>query len=284
MRIVTQPPEMQALAQELRRAGRRIGLVPTMGYLHAGHLSLVRLARARADTVIVSLFVNPTQFGPREDLVAYPRDLPRDEALCRAAGVDVLFCPAAEQVYAAGHSVYVTEDDLSRGLCGATRPGHFRGVATIVAKLFNLVLPHVAVFGEKDAQQLRVIRRMTRDLDFPVEIVAGPTIRESDGLAMSSRNAMLNAEERRQAVCLRRALDAAAGRLRAGERRADALCAAMRAEIDRAPLARVDYLAVVDDETLAPVVVVERPVLVALAVFMGRTRLIDNAMLSPGAP
>ncbi len=281
LRILRTTDEMQAAAREWRRAGRRVGLVPTMGYLHAGHLSLVALARARADVVVVSLFVNPIQFGPAEDLAAYPRDFERDAELCRAAGVDALFHPAPEAMYPAGASTRVTETRLSRGLCGASRPGHFEGVCTVVAKLFNLVQPDLAVFGEKDGQQLRVIRRMARDLNFPVEIVAGPTRREPDGLAMSSRNVYLNPEERAQALCLRRALEIAERRYAGGERDAARLRAAVAAEIARAPLARVEYIEIVDDDTLEPVTALTRPALVALAVFIGRTRLIDNLVL-PG--
>jgi len=281
MQILTTPRAMQDAALTLRAAGRRIGVVPTMGFLHEGHASLIRLARARADVVIVTLFVNPAQFGPNEDLSRYPRDFERDRALCEAEGADILFAPGADSVYAADASVWIDEDRLSRGLCGASRPGHFRGVCTVVAKLFNLTQPHVAVFGEKDAQQLRILRRMVRDLDIPVEVVAGPTVRETDGLAMSSRNAYLSPEERLQATCLRRALDAAASRLAAGERSAAALRAVMAEVIAGAPLARADYIEIVDDETLEPVTAVGRPALAAMAVFVGRTRLIDNAVLRP---
>ena len=272
---------MQDTALALRANGRRIGIVPTMGFLHEGHASLIRLARARAEVVIVTLFVNPTQFGPAEDLSRYPRDFERDRALCEAEGADILFAPAPADVYPPDHSVWVEEVRLSRGLCGASRPGHFRGVCTIVAKLFHLTQPQIAVFGEKDGQQLRIIRRMVRDLDFPVEIVAGPTVREPDGLAMSSRNSYLSLEERAQAPCLRQALDEAVRRLAGGERNAGRLREAMADVIRRAPQARIDYIETVDDETLDPVETVQRPVLVALAVFLGRTRLIDNTVLRP---
>lgn len=270
---------MQREALDLRRAGRRIGLVPTMGALHEGHLSLVRLAREHADVVVVSIFVNPTQFGPAEDLAKYPRDFERDEKRCREAGADIVFYPSAGDVYAPGHSAWVSEDKLSAGLCGRSRPGHFRGVCTVVAKLFNLVLPDVAVFGEKDGQQLRVIERMVRDLNFPVRIVRGPTVREPDGLAMSSRNRFLSPDERRQALCLRRALDRAEELYRGGERGADRIAAAMHDVIAREPAARADYVEIVDDATLEPVTRLERPALVALAVFVGKTRLIDNTVL-----
>jgi pantoate--beta-alanine ligase len=280
MDILRTPATMQDAALSLRAAGRRLGVVPTMGCLHEGHASLIRLARARSDVTIVTLFVNPAQFGPNEDFARYPRPFERDAALCEAEGADILFAPEAGTVYASDASVRIDEDRLSRGLCGASRPGHFRGVCTVVAKLFNLTQPHVAVFGEKDAQQLRIVRRMVRDLDIPVEIVAGPTVREPDGLAMSSRNRCLSADERAQAPCLRRALDEAERRVLAGERDTARLRAAMAAEIGRAPLGRVDYIELVDDETLEPVATLARPVLAALAVFLGRTRLIDNAALN----
>lgn len=286
MDVIRTPVAMQSTALALRAAGRRLGVVPTMGCLHEGHASLIRIARARSDVTIVTLFVNPAQFGPGEDFERYPRPFERDEALCEAEGAGILFAPASGAVYAPDASVWIDEDRLSRGLCGASRPGHFRGVCTVVAKLFHLTLPNVAVFGEKDAQQLRVIRRMVRDLNFPVEIVAGPTVREPDGLAMSSRNRYLSAEGRAQALCLHRALDEAERLAAGGERDTARLRAAMDAEIARAPLARVDYIEIVDDETLAPVATLARPALAALAVFIGRMRLIDNAVLRapPGPP
>jgi pantoate--beta-alanine ligase len=279
MEILRSAAVMQAWAVQARRNGLRIGFVPTMGALHEGHLSLVRLARSESDRVVLSIFVNPLQFGPAEDLARYPRDFARDETLCRGAGVDVVFYPAVEDMYAPDHSVYVEETALSRGLCGAARPGHFRGVATVVAKLFNLVLPDVAVFGQKDAQQLAVIRRLVRDLHFPVRIVAGPIWREPDGLAMSSRNRYLNPRERQEALCLRRALDLAERLHREGLCDAGALREALAADIRRTPSAVVDYVEVVDNRTLEPVTRLEGEVLVALAVKIGATRLIDNTVL-----
>lgn len=279
MQIIRQPAEMQAAALGWKRAGRRVGFVPTMGYLHDGHRSLIETARARADVVVVSIFVNPIQFGPNEDFSRYPRDFARDEALCQAAGADVVFYPEPATMYAPDHSVYVEETRLGQGLCGTSRPGHFRGVTTVVAKLFNLVLPDLAVFGEKDAQQIRIIRRLVRDLAFPVEIVSGPTVREADGLAMSSRNALLSPDERAQAVCLRRALLEAQRLFQAGERSARTLEIAMRAVIAVSPLARVDYVELVDDDTLEPVQRLDRPTLVALAVRFPSARLIDNLVL-----
>lgn len=281
MKIIRHPADMQQWALEQRRAGARLALVPTMGFLHDGHLSLIQLARSNADRVIVSLFVNPTQFGPNEDFANYPRDWGRDERLCRETGVDVLFAPAADEMYAPDASVQVVERSLSTGLCGRSRPGHFDGVCSVVAKLFNLVQPQRAIFGEKDAQQLRIIRRMVRDLNFPVEILAGPTIREPDGLALSSRNARLSAEERAQATCLRRALEAIETAFAAGERDADALRKLGRRVIDHAPLARLDYLELVDDESLAPVLLIEGPTLCAVAVNFPSARLIDNTVLRP---
>ena len=280
MQIINSIVEMQQTALALRVQGKRLGVVPTMGFLHAGHLSLVKLARERSDVVILTLFVNPTQFGPQEDLAKYPRDFERDTRLCREAGVDILFAPEPAEMYAADASIFVTEEKLSRGLCGASRPGHFRGVCTVVAKLFNLCLPHVAVFGEKDAQQLRVLRRMVRDLNFSIAIVSGPTIREPDGLALSSRNTYLSADERRQALVLKRALDEATRLFHAGERSAAKLTAAMTSIITKASAAKIDYIAIVDDETLEPVQTLAQPTLIALAVFMGKTRLIDNTVVS----
>ncbi len=279
MRVIPTADAMRAWSLLEKREGRRVGFVPTMGYLHEGHLSLVRLARQRCESVVVSLFVNPTQFLPGEDFAAYPRNFGRDRDMCRDAGVDVLFHPAADEMYAADHSVIVDEQRLSAGLCGASRPGHFRGVLTVVAKLFHIVLPDVAVFGQKDAQQARLIQRMVRDLQFPVEILVGPIVREADGLAMSSRNKYLSPAERREALCLRRALDRVEALFAAGERDAARLRAAMMEIFDGTPSARVDYAAIVDDTTLEPLAEVNRRALVALAVRIGTTRLLDNTVL-----
>lgn len=280
MEILTTAQQMQQRAATLRAQGQTIGFVPTMGYLHEGHLSLVRLARQHADVVVVSIFVNPTQFGPNEDFERYPRDFERDEQVCREAQVDIIFYPSISELYASDASTWVVEERLSRGLCGASRPGHFRGVCTVVAKLFHIVQPHIAVFGEKDGQQLRIIERMVRDLHFPVRIVRGPTVREPDGLAMSSRNAYLSPDERKQAVVLKRALDKAEQLVREGiERDAERLKAAMQNVIEHAPDARIDYIEIVDDQTLEPVQTVDRPCMVALAVFIGKTRLIDNLVI-----
>ncbi len=263
--------------------GLRVALVPTMGNLHEGHLSLIRLARGQADVVVVSNFVNPTQFGPGEDYTAYPRTPEDDERLAAEAGADWLFQPQVADMYPEGESVRVVETRLSKQLCGKSRPGHFDGVCTIVLKLFNLALPHVAVFGEKDAQQLRIIRRMAADLCLPIRIVAAPISREADGLARSSRNQYLTPDERRRAPALHHALQTCEALFIGGERRPAALQAAMRDVLVReAPLGRVDYAAVVDNETLEPVEGrIERPALAALAVWLGKPRLIDNTVLIP---
>jgi pantoate--beta-alanine ligase len=279
---------MQRLARQWRRRGVRVGFVPTMGYLHEGHLSLVREARRRVGprgVVVVSIYVNPTQFAPHEDLARYPRDLARDRRLCRQAGVDVLFVPTDAEMYprpaGAAFSTYVVEETLSRVMEGASRPTHFRGVTTVVAKLFNLVLPDVAVFGAKDYQLAAVVRRMVRDLNFPVEIAVAPTVREPDGLAMSSRNQYLDAATRPQAVVLWQALEAVRQRVRAARRGLTAaqLERVVRAVVARAPAARLDYVAFFDPETLQPLRVVRRGAQMALAVYLGPTRLIDNARL-----
>lgn len=279
MDILRTVHDMQAWSRSVRLRGLSIGLVPTMGYLHDGHLSLVRIARTRCDRVVLSLFVNPIQFGAGEDLARYPRDYARDEALCREAGVDALFHPSVEGMYAPDFSTHVEESALSLGLCGASRPGHFRGVTTVVAKLFNAVQPDTAVFGQKDAQQARVIRRMVRDLDFPVEVVIAPTVREPDGLAMSSRNKYLSGGLRHEALCLKRALDEAVRLVKSGECRSGALRDAMMAVIRGVPSASVDYIEIVDEGTLRPVERVTGTALVALAVRIGPTRLIDNVIV-----
>jgi pantoate--beta-alanine ligase len=288
VRIIETVSELQQLADAERAAGRRIALVPTMGALHRGHLSLVKEARERADRVWVSIFVNPTQFDDRKDLSSYPRTLDADLEACELAGVDVVFRPDAGEMYPSDSQTTVEVGGLCEPLCGLTRPGHFRGVTTIVSKLFLAAKPHVAVFGEKDYQQLAVIRRMVRDLGFDVEIVGAATLREADGLAMSSRNANLDPEARRQAVALVRALDAAEAAVISGETDRDALLALTRAEIARAPLACIDYAELCDPDSLADAPGrLESPALLALAVFFepddpnagSRVRLIDNRVL-----
>ncbi len=256
-----------------------VGAVPTMGYLHEGHLALVRRARAENDHVVVSIFVNPTQFGPNEDFARYPRDPDRDLALLRGEGVDVVFMPSVEEMYPEGFSTYVNVERLTDRLEGAHRPGHFRGVTTVVTKLFHILQPHRAYFGQKDAQQLIVIRRMTRDLAFPIDIVDVPTVREPDGLAMSSRNVYLSPDERRAATVLFRALERARELWNAGVRNGDQLREAMQRVIESEPLARADYVSVADPETLEELDAIEDRALASLAVRLGSTRLIDCVWL-----
>jgi pantoate--beta-alanine ligase len=291
MQIVSSVAAMQRIALRWRRRGVRIGLVPTMGYLHAGHLSLVERARrlaGRRGKVVVSIYVNPAQFGPKEDFSRYPRDLKRDLKLCRAAGADVVFTPADREMYpppgkarSTGFSTYVVEGQLSQGMEGASRPGHFRGVTTVVAKLFHLVQPDVAVFGAKDFQQAAVIRRMARDLNFPLRIVVAPTLREPDGLAMSSRNKYLTGDLRSQAIVLWRSIRHAQAAIRDSSKAiaASRLKAEIKHCVKQARAARLDYVEFFDPETLQPVTKVIRGTQMALAVFVGRTRLIDNARL-----
>ena len=285
MRIVKSAAAMQQLARRWQAQRRRVGLVPTMGYLHDGHLSLVHRARRAVGPrgiLVVSIYVNPTQFGPKEDLSCYPRDFPRDKKLCRAAGVDVIFAPDDNEMYPQNDGAYstiVAEESLARGMEGASRPTHFCGVTTIVAKLFNLVMPEVAVFGAKDFQQAAVIQRMVRDLDFPVQILVAPTHREPDGLAMSSRNKYLTPEQRPQATVLHEALQFAAKLVKRKTVSSTALRAKLKQFIARRPAARVDYIEFFDPRTLQPVARVARGTHMALAVFFGKTRLIDNARL-----
>jgi pantoate--beta-alanine ligase len=280
--VFREPAAMRARVEDLRRDGRRLAVVPTMGALHRGHLALVQYARARADVVILTIFVNPTQFGPSEDLSRYPRDEAGDLEKARPAGIDLAFCPPASAMYPAGAQTFVEVRELQQPLCGASRPGHFAGVATIVAKLFHITQPHVAVFGEKDYQQLAIIRRMVRDLDFAIEIESVPIVRESDGLALSSRNAYLNPEQRRAALALSTGLAAAEALVKAGERDPTKILAAARAPIEAEPLARIDYVELRDATELTPVTDrLERPAVLAMAVFVGTTRLIDNRVLVP---
>lgn len=276
--MLTTAREAADFAEATRRAGRRLALVPTMGFLHQGHLSLMAEARARADVVAVSIFVNPTQFGPAEDLSRYPRDFQGDVLVCARAGVDVVFHPEASEVYPPGHQTFVEVVELSQGLCGARRPGHFRGVATVVAQLFALFRPHTAVFGEKDYQQLLVVRRLARDLHLGVDVVGMPIYREPDGLAMSSRNAYLSDKERLRALALFRGLQAARSLFARGTDDATRLTAAVR-EALRAEDVREDYVALVDAETLEPVARGIARSRLLVAGFLGATRLIDNVSL-----
>ncbi len=272
--------ELRREVARWRKAGERIGFVPTMGALHEGHLSLVGIAREKADQVVASVFVNPTQFGPNDDFSRYPRQPEKDAEMLAAAGCNLLFLPDVDTMYPPGHTVYVDLGNPSETLEGVCRPGHFRGVATVVALLFNLVQPDVAVFGEKDAQQLAVIRRMVRDLHIPVEIVPAPTIREADGLAMSSRNAYLSPEERKAAAVLHRSLRNAEAAIQAGERRGDEVRRILSETLNSEPLARVEYAEVVDAESFQPVETLRGRLVLPLAVRVGGTRLIDNLQLA----
>ncbi len=273
MHVIHTPSEMHNWVYMLKKTGKRVGFVPTMGYLHKGHLELMKFARGHCDVLVLSIFVNPTQFAPGEDYGSYPRDLKRDLELAQWAGVDCLFLPEAADIYPAGYRTFVDVETLSEGLCGAFRPGHFRGVATVVAKLLNIVGPDEAFFGEKDAQQLVVIRRMVSDLQFPVKITGFPTVRESDGLAMSSRNVYLAADERERAVALSRALFHARDRICAGEVNVETVLEEMSAMLTGID---VEYVEVVDPESLERVSRLCGPVLIALAARVGKARLIDN--------
>ena len=279
---LTTIPDLKSWSRAQRAAGNRIGFVPTMGYLHEGHLALVDEARRRAEAVILSIFVNPLQFGPAEDLARYPRDLPRDRALASARGVDALFVPTVAAMYPPGSEVRLSPGPIAERWEGAARPGHFSGVLTVVAKLLHLVEPDLACFGQKDVQQLTLVRRMVRDLDWPVEIIAVPTVREPDGLALSSRNAYLGVEDRRRAVVLCRALQAAHQTWRGGETRAAALEAKMRQDLGAEPTVAVEYISIADPETLAPVDTADERTVVAIAARIGGTRLIDNIKLGEG--
>jgi pantoate--beta-alanine ligase len=280
MQIVRDRESMILIAREVQRANRSIGFVPTMGALHEGHLSLMREARAQCDTLVVSIFVNPTQFGPAEDFTKYPRDLDRDAALLAGESVDYLFAPTAGDIYRSEFSTYVTVEGLSEQLEGASRQGHFRGVATVVAILLNIVRPDVAFFGQKDAQQAAVLKRMVRDLAFDTKVVVLPIVREESGLALSSRNAFLTDEQRHAATALHRGLSQASRAYNDGERSAERLVGIVSATIAAEPLARIDYISLNDAEDFQPLVQVEeRPALLSVAVYIGKTRLIDNLVL-----
>ncbi len=276
--------EMQAWSDHARCEGKRIVLVPTMGFLHDGHLSLVRRGREKGDSLVVSIFANPTQFAPSEDFDSYPRDLERDVSLLTEERVDLLFNPAAEDLYPRGYQTYVDVEQVSRPLCGAHRTGHFRGVATVVLKLFHIVRPHAAMFGLKDYQQVQVIRRMSEDLNLDVEIVACPTVREPDGLAMSSRNRYLGPTERAAALCLQSALGKAEALVRGGETLAERIREGVVKEISRHPPARLEYADLCDPKELQPVEEVNGPTLLALCAWVGKARLIDNRILGGKEP
>ncbi|MDY3920244.1 MAG: pantoate--beta-alanine ligase [Candidatus Limivivens sp.] len=271
--------ETRQQVKEWKRQGLTVGLVPTMGYLHEGHASLISRARKENDRVVVSVFVNPTQFGPNEDLEAYPRDFERDCQVCETQGADLVFHPEPSEMYQDA-CAYVNIRTLSDTLCGKSRPVHFSGVCTVVSKLFHIVAPDRAYFGEKDAQQLAIIKKMVKDLNFDIEIVGCPIVRETDGLAKSSRNTYLNEQERKAALCLSRSLKLGKSMVKPGMD-AEALKAVIREEIEKEPLSRIDYVEVVDALTMQPVAAVDRPVLTAIAVYIGKTRLIDNFSYDP---
>ncbi len=280
MKTIETVAEMVQLAKAWRKDGKRVGLVPTMGYLHQGHLSLVAAARLDSDIVVMSIFVNPTQFGPNEDYAAYPRDLEHDQALAEGAGVDYLFAPQPGDMYPKGYSTFVNVEGVTDYLCGAKRPGHFRGVATVVSKLFHIVQPEKAYFGQKDGQQVAVLRRMVADLNMPVEIIARPIVREADGVALSSRNVYLSAEQRQQAVVLSQGLAKARDLFIQGERDGEALKQVVTDTIQSASLAKIDYVQLVDNLTMAPVDRIAGEAMLAVAVYFGETRLIDNVLLA----
>lgn len=278
MKIANTVAEVRDAVRAWRKEGLTVGLVPTMGYLHEGHASLIAKSVSQCDRTVVSVFVNPTQFGPGEDLESYPRDFDRDSKLCAEMGADLIFHPEVTEMYPGGQTATYVEilDDMPKQLCGKTRPIHFRGVCTVVSKLFNIVLPDKAFFGQKDAQQLAIIRRMVRDMSYGIEIVGCPIIREEDGLAKSSRNTYLNEAERKAALCLSRAVALGEEMVKNGETSADAVVAAMVKLIEAEPLARIDYVQAVDGITMEPTAVIAQDVLVAMAVYVGKTRLIDN--------
>jgi len=283
MKIIETVSEMQQFSESVRLAGKRLGVVPTMGALHEGHLSLVKLALEKADVVVMTIFVNPLQFGANEDLEKYPRTFERDATLAEAAGVSCIFAPKPDTLYPSGFQTHVTVDEITKGFEGALRPGHFRGVATVVAKLFNITKPHVAVFGEKDAQQLAVIRQMQKDLNFDIEIVPAPIVREADGLAKSSRNVYLSDEERRQAVVLNESLEIAKESLSKGEREVKTLLEVLKRHIQTAPLSEPDYIEIVHADSFQPVegkLLAEEEYLVLLTVRFGKTRLLDNCRIA----
>jgi len=281
MNIFNSVDPLKAACLAAKKKGQRISLVPTMGYLHAGHMSLIEIARKTADIVVVSIYVNPTQFGPGEDLAKYPRDAGRDIALCRSGAVDVLFMPDDAEMYSPGHSVYVNENAISEKLCGKSRPVHFRGVLTIVAKLFNIIQPDSAVFGQKDAQQVRLIQKLVADLNMSVEIVLAPIIRDVDGLALSSRNVYLSADERRRALALNRSLSSALALYRSGERDAGKIRSLVLNIIKESQPDLIDYVDILDYSNFADVQSITSAALLAVAVKYGKTRLIDNIILSP---
>ena len=280
MQVIEKISDMQSYVRKCKLDGKTIGFVPTMGYLHEGHLSLVRIARKRCDILVVSIFVNPTQFGPGEDFDKYPRDFGRDKKLCEQENVDIIFAPSVEEMYPKDSVTYVDmAGEMTKVLCGKYRPGHFRGVMTVVSKLFNIVQPDIAVFGRKDGQQLAVIRRMVSDLNFPIEIIGGETVRESDGLAMSSRNKYLTEEQRKSAPALYKSLLLAKTMIEDGETDSSKIVERMRDYISNSGDFKIQYIEIVDADTLTPVDKIRNKVMIALAAFLGETRLIDNIVV-----
>ena len=284
MKTVDNISRMSTLVKMLKKEAKSVGFVPTMGYLHEGHMSLVNAAKKHTDVVVMSIFVNPLQFGPKEDLEKYPRDLKRDEEMARAAGVDILFYPSVKDMYPEGYATYVDVKGLSEVLCGASRPGHFRGVATVVAKLFGIVKPAIAYFGQKDAQQAIIIKKMVEDLNMDVEVKLMPVVREKDGLAKSSRNIYLSESERRDASVLYQALQKAESLIKQGERDSKKIVKSMEEMIGQKPTAKIGYISIMDAKRLKELNAVSGETLIALAVHIGHTRLIDNVIVNPALP
>lgn len=282
MKIISTVAETRAIIKEWKKNGLKVGLVPTMGYLHEGHLSLIKKAVSENDRVVVSIFVNPTQFGPNEDYETYPRDIDKDSALCESAGADIIFHPEASEMYPEGACTYVNMTGLTDALCGKSRPTHFQGVCTVVSKLFNITTPDNAYFGQKDAQQLAVIKRMVKDLNFDINITGCPIVREEDGLAKSSRNTYLNKEERKAALVLHKSITCGQSLVNDGERNASVVINRMKDIINAEPLAKTDYVEIVDMNTMESVSVIKGEILCAIAVYIGKTRLIDNFIVNVG--
>lgn len=279
VKVIDNIQRMSMLSKILRKEGKTIGFVPTMGYLHDGHMSLVRAARQHTDVVVISIFVNPAQFGPGEDLEKYPKDIKRDEEMAGLAGADILFCPSVAEMYPEGYATYINVERLTETLCARSRPGHFRGVATVVAKLFGIIKPDIAYFGQKDAQQASVIKKMVEDLNIDLDIKVQPIVREKDGIAMSSRNVYLSEAERKEAVCLKEALDKAERDIKSGERDPGKIMKSMKELIASKATAKIDYIEMVDLKNMRPIAPLSGEILIAMAVFIGKTRLIDNAIV-----
>jgi pantoate--beta-alanine ligase len=278
--IIDTVKKMHARTKAIRLSGKKIGLFPTLGFLHEGHLELIRQAKKRADCIVMSLFVNPTQFGPNEDFEKYPRDIEGDIKKAAGEGTEIVFMPSVQEMYPEGFQSVVKVENITKYLCGKSRPGHFEGVTTVVAKLFNIIKPHIAVFGQKDFQQLAVIRRMVKDLDMDIEIIGVPTFREPDGLAMSSRNKYLNPEERKSALCLKKAMDMVIKLVEQGERESNKILAVIRDLILSFPYTNIDYISICDPDTLEDINLLKEKSLLALAVKVGATRLIDNCLIT----